>query len=347
MNVTPATPVVSVVILNWNAATWIPRCLESLRAQTIFSQAEIIFTDNASGDDSEKIARESMADWPHGKFLQTGGNFGFGGGCNRGAAAARGKYLFFLNPDVWLEPNCLEELVLAGEKTGATAIAPMILDYADDSAQWWCDDGFDFTGWMVAAKFRRERTKTFSGGTFTFIRADAFRKLGGYDEEFFMYGEEEDLAWRIWISGGNVIATPKARLHHRGAVAVNPQGGEQITEFRTSERKRFYANRNHLLVLLKNSQHILLLMALAFAAMLFLEGVFWLLLTRRWPVARATSLEPLAGCWKLRGHVRGKRRQVKIFRRRSDWWMLRFFCWRFGRWQDFKKILKFGRPKIG
>jgi GT2 family glycosyltransferase len=347
MNVTPPAPFVSVVILNWNAAQWIPRCLESLRQQTLFSKIEIIFADNASNDGSEKIARAGMAGWPNGKFLQNGGNFGFAGGCNRGAAAASGKYLFFLNPDVWLEPNCLEELATAGERTGATAVAPMILDYPDDTVQWWLDDGFDFSGWMVAARFRRERTTTFSCGTFTFIRADAFHKLGGYDEEFFMYGEEEDLAWRIWIGGGKVAVAPNARLHHRGAAAVNPEGGEQITEFRTSKRKRFYANRNHLLVLLKHSQHILLLAALAFVGLLFLEGFFWLLLKRRWSLVRATSFEPLLSCWKLRGHVRAKRRQIQSFRRHGDWWMLRFFCWRFGRGGDLKKIFRFGLPKIG
>jgi len=347
MNVTPPAPAVSVVILNWNAAQWIPRCLESLRQQTIFQQIEIIFADNASSDDSEKIARAGMAGWSNGKFLQNGGNFGFAGGCTRGAVVAAGKYLFFLNPDVWLEPNCLEELVSAGEKTGATAVAPMILNYTDDTVQWWLDDGFDFSGWVVSARFNRDRMMSFSGGTFAFIRADAFRKLAGYDEEFFMYGEEEDLAWRIWIGGGNVATAPNARLHHRGAVAVNPQGGEQITELRTSERKRFYANRNHLLVLLKHSQHILLLSAGAFVGMLFIEGLFWLLLKRRWSLVQATALEPLRDCWRLREHVRTKRKQVRHFRQRSDWWMLRFFCWRSGRVGDLKNILKFGLPKIG
>ena len=347
MNVAPPTPVVSVVILNWNTAQWIPRCLESLRRQTIFSQIEIIFTDNASSDDSGEIARTGMAGWPNGTFLQNGANFGFAGGCNRGAAVATGKYLFFLNPDVWLETNCLEELAAAGEKTGAMAVAPMILDYADDTVQWWLDNGFDFCGWPVSARFDRERTTSFSGGTFAFIRTDTFWKLGGYDEEFFMYGEEEDLAWRIWLGGGNVVAAPNARLHHRSEVSVNPKGGEQITEFRTSERKRFYANRNHLLVLLKHSQHILLLTAGAFAGMLFVEGVFWLLLKRRWSLAQATSLEPLRDCWRLRGHVRAKRRQVQGFRRHGDWWMLRFFCCRPGRVGDLKKIFKLGLPKVG
>jgi GT2 family glycosyltransferase len=347
MNLTPPTPAVSVVILNWNAAAWIPRCLESLRQQTIFPQIEIIFTDNASRDDSEAIARASMTGWANGKFLQTGGNFGFAGGCNRGAAAATGQYLFFLNPDVWLENNCLEELVAAAEKTGATAVASLILDYADNTVQWWLDDGFDIFGLGVVARPGSRRPTSFCASTFAFIRADAFRKLGGFDEEFFMYGEEEDLAWRIWLSGGSVAAAPRARLHHRSEASVNPQGGERITEFRTSERKRFYANRNHLLVLLKQAQHLLLLTAVAFSALLFVEGVFWLLLKRRWSLVRATAWEPVRDCWRLRDHVRAKRRQVRGFRRHSDWWMLRFFCWRLGKAGELKKLSRFGPPKIG
>ncbi len=347
MNITPPTPAVSVVILNWNAAAWIPRCLESLRQQTIFPQIEVIFADNASSDDSEKVARNCMAGWTNGKIIQNGGNFGFGGGCNRGAAAATGKYLFFLNPDVWLEPECLAELVAAGEKTGATAVAPIILDYADDTVQWWLNSGFDIFRLARESANGAAAADQFFRRHFCFHPCRRFWKLGGYDEEFFLYGEEEDLAWRIWISGGTVTTAPNARLHHRGAVAVNPQGGEQITELRTSGRKRFYANRNHLLVLLKNSQHILLLTAVAFAGMLFLEGAFWLLLKRRWALVRATSLEPLRDCWRLRGHVRAKRQQVQDFRRRGDGWMLRFFCWRPGRAGDLKKLFKFGAPKIG
>lgn len=340
-------PVVSVIILNWNAVQWIPRCLESLRQQTIFSQVEIIFTDNASRDGSEQVARELMVGWANGVIVQTGGNFGFGGGCNRGAAAARGRHLFFVNPDIWLEPGCLEELAAVGDEYGATAVAAKIFDYADDSVQWWLDDGFDVFGSVVNARPGTQRLTSFCASTFAFVRADAFWKLGGFDEAFFLYGEEADLAWRIWFSGGKVVAAPRARLHHRGEAAVNPKGGEQITEFRTSEKKRFYANRNHLLALLKNSQHILLLTALAFAGLLLVEGFFWLLIKRRWALLRTTSLEPLMACWRLRGHVSAQRRLARGFRQHSDWWMLRFFCWRLGRWPEFKKVFKFGLPKIG
>ncbi len=346
MNLHSPDPVVSVVILNWNAARWIPRCLESLREQTLFEKIEVIFADNMSGDDSEMIARAGMAGWPNGSFIPTGGNYGFGGGSNRGAAAARGKYLFFLSPDVWLEKTCVEELVAVGEQSGAAAVAAKVLNYADDTVQWWLDDGFDIFGMGVGVPAGRSPTTSSCAGTFPFVRAEVFRMLGGFDEKFFMYGEEGDLAWGILISGGNIALAPNARIHHRGEAAVNPQGGEQITEFRTSGRKRFYANRNHLLNLLKYSEHVLLLLPAAFASLLIVEGIFWLVWTRRWSVAQTTSLEPLRDCWRLRGHVRAQRQRVKTFRRRSDWWMLRFFRWRLGCWREFKKLLKLGPPKI-
>ena len=346
MNKNSSDPIVSVIILNWNAAQWIPRCLESLSQQTVFEKIEVIFADNASSDDSEKIARECMTGWRNGNFIQNGGNFGFGGGCNRGAATARGRYFFFLNPDVWLEKECLEELINAAEHSGATAVATKILNYGDDTVQWWLDDGFDVFGVGVNARPGSHRATSFSASTFAFIRAGSFWMLGGFDEKFFMYGEENELAWGIWVSGGNVVTASLARLHHRSEAAVNPKGGEKITEFRTSTRKRFYANRNHLLVLLKYSQHILLLTAVAFTGLLLIEGVFWLLWKRRWSLAWNTSFEPLRDCWRLRGHVRENRRRIKKFRRHGDWWMLRFFCWRLGRTGDFRKILKFGLPKM-
>jgi len=87
MHARQPAPIVSIIILKWNTVQWIPRCLESLRQQTIFSQVEIIFTDNASSDGPEKVAHDCMPGWSNGVVVQTDGNSGFGGGCNRGAAA--------------------------------------------------------------------------------------------------------------------------------------------------------------------------------------------------------------------------------------------------------------------
>src|SRR5262245_60733399 len=106
-----ASPAISIVILNYNGAKWLDRCLESIRQQTIFERIEVIVADNASSDGSDQLAQKLLEGWPNGRFIANGGNLGYCAGNNRGAAAATGKYLFFLNNDTWLEADCLEKLL--------------------------------------------------------------------------------------------------------------------------------------------------------------------------------------------------------------------------------------------
>ena len=119
------------------------------------------------------------------------------------------------------------------------------------------------------------------------IRRELFQQLGRFDPEFFMFADELDLSWRVWISGQRAIAVPSARLHHRGAAQVNPAGGGSAVEFRTSDTKRFYSNRNGLLVLLKNAHLFLLLLVPLQLGLLAVEALAALLLVRRWSVCQA------------------------------------------------------------
>jgi GT2 family glycosyltransferase len=173
-----------------------------------------------------------------------------------------------------------------------------------------------------------------------------FETLGGFDEEFFMFADETDLSWRLWISGFRAVAIPGARLHHRGAANVNPAGGESVTEFRTSDTKRFYANRNGLMVLLKNAQHVLLLLGCLQVLLLAAEAVAALLLVRRWSFIRRAYLDAFKDCWRLRGHILAERRRVGNLRKRSDWWMLRFLRFRPNRWDELQRIRRSGLPEV-
>jgi len=166
------------------------------------------------------------------------------------------------------------------------------------------------------------------------------------DEKFFMYGEEMDLSWRIWLSGGRIIYVPTAKCHHRGAVAVNPEGGTKIVENRTHPQKRFLANRNFLLVIAKNCQHVLLLMLLPCVALILAEGLATLLVTRRWSIAREASFRALTEFWRMRPYVVEQRARIRKIRRRSDFWMLRFLRFGFGRSGELSKIFKLGFPKF-
>src|SRR5438093_2602479 len=145
-------PAISVVILNYNGANWLDRCLASIRQQTIFHRIEVIVADNASSDGSDRLAQKLLEGWPNGRFIDNGGNLGYCAGNNRGAEAARGKYLFFLNNDTWLEADCLEKLWSETERTQAGAAGPLVLDYADDNFQSIGGTGFDWMGFPNLAK---------------------------------------------------------------------------------------------------------------------------------------------------------------------------------------------------
>ena len=95
----PGQPLISIVIVNYNGAGWLPKCLESIKTQTIFSRIETIVVDNHSTDDSLAAARRLLVDFPMAGIVQSGENLGFCEGNNVGARAASGKYVFFLNPE--------------------------------------------------------------------------------------------------------------------------------------------------------------------------------------------------------------------------------------------------------
>ncbi len=151
---------VSVVILNYNGARWLERCLASLRAQTIFDRMEVILADNVSSDGSvPALGKQIIETWSRAVFIQHSQNLGYCEGNNRAAAAAHGRYLLFLNNDTWLEPDCLEQLLAETQRTGAGAAAPLILNYDDNSFQSLGAFGFDLFGLASTRALPRKRAR--------------------------------------------------------------------------------------------------------------------------------------------------------------------------------------------
>lgn len=341
-------PLISVIVLNYNGANWLPLCLTSLRNQTIFDRIEIIVADNASPDGSTGLAATIMEDWPNARTEQLGKNFGYSEGNNRAAQFARGRHLFFLNHDSWLESDCLERLLSEIESSGAAVAAPLVMNYLDHTPQRDASRyGFDIFGLLCSPAISPPRREIFvAGGCALFIDAEWFQKLGGFDSTFFMYADEHDFCWRAWLAGAKVILAVSALAHHRSAASVNPAGSGEIVEVRTSDTKRFYANRNSLIVLLKNSQHLLLLLVPLQLLMLAAEASAMGLLTRRWSHVRRAYLAAVGDCWRLRKHIRAERRRLKGLRRRGDFWMLRFLRTSLNRLEEFQRLRRLGLPKV-
>ncbi len=338
---------ISVVILNYNGARWLDRCLKSLRAQSIQSQIQVVLADNLSTDGSDQLAERLVKDWDNARFVQHGENLGYCEGNNRAARHATGEFLFFLNNDTWLEPDCLEVLLRETRAAQAQAATPLVLNYDDDSFQSLGARGLDIFGLTsTRAPFNQTGEVFMPEGCSYLVARRVFEELGGFDRVIFMFSDELDLSWRLWKAGYKAVGVPGSRLHHRGAANVNPKGAGQVLELRTSDTKRFYANRNGLLVVAKNAQNILLLMVPLQLLLLMVEAIVGLLLIRRWRFIRRAYVDAVCDCWRLRHHVRQERRRMAQFRRRSDVWMLRFLRWRPNRWDEVLRMIRFGSPKV-
>jgi GT2 family glycosyltransferase len=339
---------ISLVILNYNGAQWLDRCLESICRQTAASRLEVIITDNGSKDASREICERYAPRLPALRFINNGRNLWYCEANNIGAADARSPLVFILNNDLWLEPDCVELLLkAAAEHPDTQLFTPRVSNYDDDTFQGIGARGMDWTGVSWGTPDHTTPREMFSGyGCAFVIRKEYFFKIGAYPPELLIYGDELDLAWRLWASGGRAISTPAAKVHHRGAAVANPAGGSRQVELRTNEMKRFLSVRNGILLLLKNGQHILLLLLLPHLLMLACEAIVFLALTRNWKFVRQTYIRGFTEAFSMRDHVCQWRRKNRSLRQHGDFWMLRFFTWRLNRLGEFRQVFKLGSPKV-
>ena len=116
-------PLVSVIVLNYNAGELLLNCIESIK-KSAYKNLEIIVVDNISTDKSQEICKEK---YPNIKLIQNDENFGYCEGNNIGIRKAKGGFIMILNPDTIVEPNCIRELIFAHEKLGEGLYQPKIL----------------------------------------------------------------------------------------------------------------------------------------------------------------------------------------------------------------------------
>jgi GT2 family glycosyltransferase len=211
----------AVVIPNWNGAEWLAGCLDAVAAQTLRPD-ELVVVDAASSDDSLRI----LAGHPAGpRVIEVGANRGFGASANLGLAAVAAEAVALVNTDVVLAEDWLERTMGAlARDPGAAAVATKMLSLADPGV---VDDTGDFLRRDGAAeqrgKFRRDDGRWDEPGEVwgacagaALFRRDAVLGVGGFDERFFMYLEDVDLALRLRLAGWHCRYEPAIALHAGG-----------------------------------------------------------------------------------------------------------------------------------
>jgi GT2 family glycosyltransferase len=292
----PGAPLVSVIIVNHNGREFVEACLCSVLASD-YPDFEVIFVDNASTDASLAYVRDTFGSDQRMRFMENAGSFGPAVGRNNGAAIARGKYLVFLDNDTKVAVNCLKELVRPFEQDQNIGAAQAKLlrmgtpnfDCAGDylgplgflieRSRGATDTGqFDFIADILSAK-----------SAASIIRKELFEQIGGFDRDFYMYLEETDLSWRVWLAGYRVVFISGAVVYHAFGTAK-----KQFRRYYQKRWVRYFGCRNYISTLIKNLEignllkilpaHISCWLVLSFSFLLkgglidafyIWEGIWW------------------------------------------------------------------------
>jgi GT2 family glycosyltransferase len=230
-----AEPALAVIVVTYRSADSVAETLRAVWSQ-LRGDDELVVVDNGSGDGIAAVVREAA---PGATTVELGENVGFAAGCTVGVERSSAPLLLFLNPDAVAAPRCVDELRdTARERPDWGAWQALVT--MDEGRRINTSGGvshFLGMGWAGACGEPTEsapsspREVDFASGAALCTRRDAWERVGGFDERYFMYGEDLDLGLRMWLSGRGVGVVPGARVDHD-------------YEFHKGERKWFLLERN-------------------------------------------------------------------------------------------------------
>ncbi len=310
-------PLVSVIVVAYDAARYLSLCLGALRQQT-YQNIEILLIDTTPYDSqTAAIARQ----FSEVTLIAATKNLGYAGGNNLGFAHAHGEYIAILNPDTEPDSSWLGALVMALEDCPMAGLATSKIVLFD---QRWqintCGNEVHYTG-LATCRGLGQPSNTYtdsalvpavSGAAFL-IRRELFARLGGFDERFFMYLEDTDLSWRAGLQGYSCLFVPTSIVAHHYTTRITPT-------------KLFYLERNRYLMLLQNFQWWTLLLLVP--ALVLTEITTWgfAVLHRK----HHLHAKVRACVWIVRHPrlIHTTRRRVQRIRLKSDAYIIRQFGYR-------------------
>jgi GT2 family glycosyltransferase len=234
-------PLVSILITTYNSSAYLKRCLDSIKAQT-YGSLETLVVDNASSDGTRDILEHHDL---KPKIICNEHNIGFAAAQNQAMRAAAGQWFLSLNPDVLLSSSFVEEIVRAGEfDSRVGAVSGKLLRWHPGTEQE-CSQVLDSTGIYFTPSLRHldrggEETDRGQYARLEFVfgatgAAALYRRkmveeilVEGefFDEQFFAYREDADLAWRAQLMGWKCLYTPQAVAWH--VRRVTPERRSQL-----------------------------------------------------------------------------------------------------------------------
>lgn len=242
-------PILSVVILNYNAKDYLKKCLESISKSKLADYSiEIIIADNASTDDSFKLAQSVKNKNSQINFIfhANSGNIGFAAGNNEAVTVTdpNSKYVLFLNPDTTVEDDTFRKIIDFFEHhTEVDAATCNLILVVTGKTQPECHRGFP-TPWNAFCHFFGfglpklfPKSKFFNGyfmghldyskvqkidacvGAFIMMKRSVGQNINWWSEKYFMYGEDIDICWQIKQKGYSLYFFPGCKAYHYQGVS--------------------------------------------------------------------------------------------------------------------------------
>ena len=254
---------VSIIILNYNTKALLLACLSSLAKENPPTDHwEVIVVDNASTDGSVEVLKQKK----NIHIIQNKTNLGFAAGNNVGIKIAKGRYILLLNSDTEVTKDAIGQMVAfmdAHPKVGVSTCKLLLPDGSMDPA---CHRGFP-TPWaactyMMGLERLFPHSRLFAqyhqgykdlsnpheidspSGAFFMVRREVMEQVGMLDEDYFMYGEDLDWAYRIKQAGWQIWFNPQATVLHRkkqsGRANVDPAIQKQTERYFYQTMELFY-----------------------------------------------------------------------------------------------------------
>ncbi len=253
-------PQISIIIVNWNSRNYLRKCLQSIYAHTKGIAFEIIVVDGGSFDGCREMLEAEFKDVI---FIQSAENIGFAKANNLGVTRARGDTFLFLNPDTELLSNSLPVLHSRLQSIASAGAVGCKLLNGDGSLQTICVQAFPTVlNQVLDSEFLRKRllksrlfgTRAFAetgsgpfevevvSGACIMVRRSIFELVGGFTGQYFMYGEDLDLNFKIHRAGFQVFYVPETSIIHFGGGSTAP-GPASIMMLRRSVHLFFTLHR--------------------------------------------------------------------------------------------------------
>lgn len=335
----------SVHLVSWNGSKYVPHLFDSLRRQT-FRDWELLVVDNNSPDNTVALIQKELVNFPVvSRIIVNKDNQGFGPGHNQALRETKSEFVLLLNQDMFVAPDCLEKLIAFLDlHPAAAAVTPRLMK--------WNFEKRDFTNQIDALGlkiFRSRRViEQFTGqrwdkihhqfaesvlpvfgvsGAFPVYRRSAIDKIlladgAFFDESYFMYKEDVDVAYRLVQAGfKSYVLLPAVAYHDRTGAGPRELSDLAAVKNKQTHNKtvRYYSYRNHLITIFKNEYWQNAALDFFWIVWYELKKFFYFLLFDR------SVLRGLGEIWKIRKQLKESRIKNKELRKISwremrKWW---------------------------